>query len=50
MPFFATGIHFSPTGDFLEGQENPMFLSSLGEFVPGFPLAVTNNPLTLTYV
>lgn len=34
MPFFGTGIHFSPTGNFLEGQENPMFNSSLGELAP----------------
>lgn len=41
MPFFATGIHFSSTGDFLEGQQNPMYYSSLGERKP--ELALTSN-------
>lgn len=31
MPFFATGIHFSPTGNFLEGEQNPMYNASLGK-------------------
>lgn len=31
MPFFATGIHFSSTGDFLEGEQNPMYNASLGK-------------------
>lgn len=31
MPFFDTGIHFSSTGNFLEGEENPMYNASLGK-------------------
>lgn len=30
MPFFATGIHFSSTGNFLEGQQTPMYNASIG--------------------
>ncbi|KAF7163920.1 hypothetical protein CNMCM6106_000692 [Aspergillus hiratsukae] len=30
MPFFATGTHFSSTGNFLEGQETPMYNASIG--------------------
>ncbi|RHZ61828.1 putative plasma membrane ammonium transporter (Ato3) [Aspergillus thermomutatus] len=29
MPFFATGTHFSPTGNFLEGQQTPMYNASI---------------------
>ncbi|EAW15000.1 putative plasma membrane ammonium transporter (Ato3) [Aspergillus clavatus NRRL 1] len=32
MPFFATGTHLSPTGNFLEGQKSPMYDASLGFF------------------
>lgn len=31
MLFFATGIYFSSTGDFLEGEENRMYNLNLGE-------------------
>lgn len=30
MPFFATGTHFSSTGNFLEGQQTPMYNASIG--------------------
>ncbi|EAW24524.1 putative plasma membrane ammonium transporter (Ato3) [Aspergillus fischeri NRRL 181] len=29
MPFFATGTHFSSTGNFLEGQQTPMYNASI---------------------
>ncbi|GFG18160.1 protein alcS [Aspergillus udagawae] len=29
MPFFATGTHYSSTGNFLEGQQTPMYNASI---------------------
>lgn len=34
MPFFATGTHFSSTGNFLEGTETPMYNASIGPLRP----------------
>ena len=30
MPFFATGNQYSPTGDWLEGQQSSAYAASLG--------------------
>ncbi|RJE25861.1 hypothetical protein PHISCL_01837 [Aspergillus sclerotialis] len=44
MPFFATGNQYSPTGNWLEGQESPTYAASLGFYF------VTLGIVTLLYL